>query len=341
MSFTAKRSPAQRLVAKAQEIGRKTARGAEAMVVLFAIAVVSVALLRDKVKSAQLPAGIELTTDTGGKWPFTTPGRIDRATQTLTLGDGPDTVPIQAIGRKAQVEKANIVFPNPTDGRAGRAVLDVELVGDGLMFTADVQTQESPRSWFDPIRALFLGPRPNARSALMLVGEPGRYVALVVPADGQPPALEWALGSDKRGTLSAPMPAGGSQVLKIDPATGELAALIGKGRDQRPLGGDSVTLGPQWRKLFGEAPRAAVGCLEGVCRFSDLEERTLALPPPPEPKPVDVAAVEEPPAEHHTQVAQAHNNPPPPVHTPPPSKQPAHGTAPTKQPVKPLPGKHH
>jgi hypothetical protein len=347
MSFTAKISPAQRLVKKAQEIGRKTARGAEATVVLFALAVVSVALLRDKAKSAEVPPGIELTTESGGKWPFNTVGRIDKTStpnaQSLTLGDGPDTVTIQAIGRKAQAESGAIVFPAPTDARTGRAVLDVELQGDGLLITVDAQTQEVPHSWFDPIRAIFVGPRPNARAAVMLVGEPGRYVVLMMPADGKPPTMEWALGPDKRGTLSAPMPNGGGQVqleLKIDPATGELAALIGKGRDQRVLG-DSVTLGRKWRDLFGETPRAAVGCLEGTCKFSNIEEKTLALPPPPVAKPEVSLPPEEPPAEHHTQVAQAHN-PPPPVHSTTPVKQPppAHGPPP-KQPQHPLPPKHH
>ncbi|MFT3840616.1 MAG: serine/threonine-protein kinase [Myxococcaceae bacterium] len=343
MSFTAKSSPAQRLMRKAQEIGRKTARGAEAMVVLFALAVVTVALTRDKAKHNEVPAGIELSTDNGGKWPVTTTGRVDRSTQTLTLGDGPDTIPIQAIGRKAQVEKGAVVFPAPTDNRSGRAVLDVELMGDGLIFTADAQTQETRRSWFDPIRAIFMGPRPNARSALMLVGEPGRFVALVMPGDGQPPTLEWALG-DRRGTMSSPLVISntGGEIqleLKIDPATGELAALVGKGRDQRVIG-DSVTLGRGWRSLFGETPRAAFGCLEGVCRFNNIEEKTLSLPAPPKPAEVSVVPTEDPVQEHHTQVAQAHN-PPPPVHAPPPKQQQIHGPPPKKEPVRPVPGKRH
>ncbi len=331
MVFTAHTSAGQRFVRKAVDFGRRTARVTEALVLTCALAVIVAAMVRDKVKSAQLPAGMELTTDSGGKWPITTSGRVDKEAQVLTLGEGPDSVPIVAVGRQVVVKDAAILFAKPEEARTGRAVLDVELHGDGLVFSAEVTTQEVKRSWFDPIRAIFAGPRPNARSALMLVGEPGRYVALIIPGNGEPPSLEWALG-EKRGSMSAPLVTGGTTthlMLKIDPLTGELAALVGKGRDQRLLA-DSVTLGPGWRMLFGEPPRAAVGCLEGTCRFGALEERSLNLPPPAAPK-VEVPIEEEP----SHQVAQAHN----PIH-PVPVKTPLRPPAPTpgkKQPT-PVPG---
>jgi len=342
MIFTTHTSPAQRVLRKAKEIGRKTARGAEAAVVLFALAVVGVALLRDRAKSNEQPAGIQLTTETGGKWPVTATGRVDHDTQTLTLGTGPDSVPINAYGRHATVENGTITFGPPTDSRVGRAELDIELKGDGLEFIALATTQEIKHSWFDPIRALFVGPRPNARSALMLTGATGRYVALIIPGDGNtPPMLEWALG-EKRGSMSSPLTNAGAETqleLKIDPATGELAALVGKGRDQRLLG-DSVTLGPGWRSLFGDPPHAAVGCLEGLCSFSGLQEHTLELPPPPTPKVEIPVSTEEPPEPHHTTIAQAHNPPP---HNAPPPKPPVHTTAPPpagkKQPPPPPQGK--
>ncbi len=255
MVFTAHTSPGQRFVRKARDVARSTARVFEAAVVLCAVAIIVVSLVRDKVKSAQLPAGMELTTDSGGKWPLTTAGRVDKQSPSLTLGDGPDTVPVVAVGRKVALEHGNILFVPPEDTRTGRAVLDVELKGDGMSFSAEAFTQESKRSWFDPIRALFTGPRPNARSALMLVGEPGRYVALIIPGNGDPPSLEWALG-EKRGSMSAPLVTGGATTfleLKIDPSTGELAALVGKGRDQRLLA-DSVTLGPQLAHALRRAP---------------------------------------------------------------------------------------
>jgi hypothetical protein len=168
-----------------------------------------------------------------------------------------------------------------------------------------------PRGAFEPVRKLFFGPRADSRSALLLVGEAGRYVALVVSGTGAEPSLEWALGGSKRGAMTAPLPAGMAAThleLRIDPGTGELSALVGTGSDQRPLG-EKLVLGKQWKTLFGEPPRAAVGCLEGSCAFRSLLVEGLRVPslvvpmqvlveetPPIPPRPVAAKAPAPAPA---------------------------------------------
>ncbi len=107
-------------------------------------------------------------------------------------------------------------------------------------------------------------------------------MALVVSGTGAEPVLEWALGSNKRGAMTSPLPSGVAAThleLKLDPETGELQALVGEGRDQRPLG-EKLVLGKDWKALFGKPPRAAVGCLEGTCGFRSLRVEGLMLPPP-------------------------------------------------------------
>jgi serine/threonine protein kinase len=294
MIGTQQSSAGQRLLRKMRELGRRFVRAAELAVVLAAVAVLGASVLRDKVMAARHPAGIELTTDVGGKWPLTTPGRIDKASHLLTLGTGPDTISVVALGRKSRLDSGSIVYPLYEDLPTGRTVLDVDVSGDGLSFSSEVETQQIARGAFEPLRKLFFGPRPDARSALLLVGEPGRYVSLVVSGTGAEPVLEWALGGNKRGAMNSPLPAGLAAThleLRIDPGNGELSAWVGSGRDQRPLG-EKLLLGNDWKSLFGRAPRAAVGCLEGTCAFRMLKVEGLSLPPPPTPVSV---AVETPP----------------------------------------------
>jgi len=119
---------------------------------------------------------------------------------------------------------------------------------------------------------LFPVTKPGAGSAWRLLGEHGRYVALVTAGAGREPTLEWNLGPDKRGYMQAPLPVKREKqriTLRMDPETGELFGIIGEDRDARVLG-DGLWLGPYWRTMLGESPRVAIGCLEGRCVFRDV-----------------------------------------------------------------------
>ena len=326
-----KETRAQRLLRRAKEIGRRVGRGAAAVVVLAALLIVATVFLRAKADDVRLPPGVQLMTDFGQKAPLSTPGRLDKAARLVTLGDGPDNVSVMALGRAPTLEKGAVVYGPAEDDPVGRAVIDAELEGEGLEVSAVVETQPLPEPRLEPLWALFRGPRPHALSALMLLGDHGRYVALVVSGSGDEPTLEWSLGPDKKGVITAPLPtktAGERLALRIDPETGELFGVVGADRDARVLG-TGVWLGPYWRQLLSESPRLAVGCLAGTCAFRDVTLQGIALPsglsPPPLP-PEDVLAEPEP------RVAP---QPPKPVVTKPAPKPPAPTVA--KAPPKPTP----
>lgn len=290
-------TPWQRLMQRVRQWGQRTLRLATLTVVLFAAFIIVAAYARQDAAERRQPAGIELTTDTGSKWPMTTPGRFDFTNRTLALGEGPDSIPVIALGRQIELKADRIRFPLSEAAAAGRAVVDQAVPGAGLEVTVEAQIPKKMTSRWEPLKAMFRGPSPDPRAALMLVGEPGRFVALVINGSGAEPTLEWALGSEKRGTLAAPLslPTGAVQLtLRVDPQTGELSALIGKDRDQRILG-DVLSLGVKWKELFGEPPRAAVGCLQGACGFGQMH--VVGLQPPPLEVPVVVTEEAKPPLE--------------------------------------------
>ncbi len=289
LSFS-KETPTQRLLRRGLEIGKRVGRTAAVIVVTLALVIVGAVFLRAKAESRHQPSGLELMTDFGAKFPLTTPGRVDRQTREVTLGEGPDTVGLMALGRKPVVTLGDIDFGLPEDEPTGRVVIDVDVVGSGVDFSALVDTEDEKPSSLEPLWQLFRGRKPEARSALMMLGENGRYVALVVSGNGNEPTLEWALGPDKRGFMQAPLPVkreGQRLTLRMDPETGELFAVSGEGRDARVLG-DGLWLGPYWRQLLGDSPRLAVGCLEGRCVFHKVVVQGLELPsglsPPPMPR---------------------------------------------------------
>ena len=275
-----KETPPQRLLRRAQEIGRRVGRTASIVVVMLALIIIGAVFLRSRSEGKRVLAGVELMTDFGAKFPLTSPGRVDRSTREVTIGDGPDTVGLMALGRKPSIERGVIDFGEVDDEATGRVVIDAEVMGSGVDFSAVVDTQETPAGRLEPLWELFRGRRPDARSALMLLGEHGRYVALVVSGGDTEPTLEWALGPDKRGFMQAPLPVkrvGQRLALRMDPETGELFAVAGEGRDARVLG-DGLWLGPYWRQLLGDSPRLAVGCLEGRCVFHQVLVHGLELP---------------------------------------------------------------
>ncbi|MFZ5467813.1 MAG: serine/threonine protein kinase [Myxococcota bacterium] len=309
-------SPAARAKELARRVVRRVARVGTVTLVVAATLVLAVSLLRGSSPKLRKPAGDELTTDFGTKWPLTTPGRIERRPKSrdLSLGDGPDTVPVVAMGRKPSLSEGKILFGRPEDdATAGRAVLDVDLDGEqnvtGLSFRAEVRTLVSKPTAFSRLREWFSGPAPEPRSALMLLGKNDRYVALIVSGGVSPPTLEWALG-ERRGTMSSPLnvdPGPLDLELTIDDETGDLTAYLGekKDRDRRMLG-DPLSLGASWKKEFGEMPRAAVGCLNASCAFAEVRYIADVEPPPPvvvveEEKKTTVAKVTPKPVAGKTQ----------------------------------------
>ncbi|MCL2314128.1 MAG: serine/threonine protein kinase, partial [Proteobacteria bacterium] len=229
------------------------------------------------------PLGIQLTTETGLRWPLAAQGRMEFPGRRAVLGEGPDALALIATGNKPALNNGEVRFRANTQVPAGLLELDVNTQGEGLEASAVVKLTEEQTSAFEPLWFLLRGPKPENRSALMLTGESGRYVALILSSSGSPPILEWALGSEKRATLLAPLPITSTTIplsLHVEPETGLLSAFIGKGRDKRILG-EPIHLGPNWLSLFGQPPHLSVGCLQGPCTFSNLEIRALLLSPPP------------------------------------------------------------
>jgi eukaryotic-like serine/threonine-protein kinase len=299
MVALAKETKARRFLRQAREKAQQAGRVAALALVVFAALIVTTVFVRARVESSRRPAGAELMRDDGGQFPVSTAGRLDKQARTVTLGEGPDTITVLARNRQVVLEQGAVRFPAPDDFPFGRAVIDAQVEGEGLRLATTVDTEAQPRSALEPLWALFRGPRPEARSALMLLGDNGRYVALIVSGSNGEPSLEWNLGPDRQGLMRAPLPTkatGQALELRLDPSAGELFAVIGEGRDARVLG-DGLHLGPSWKLLFGEAPRPAFGCLEGTCTFRGLllEGRTqmTALVAPPMPT-VEAAAPVEP-----------------------------------------------
>jgi hypothetical protein len=296
----------QRLVRRAKEISARVGRAVGGALVAAAVVIIGAVFLRARESDRQLSAGTELMTEFGVKTPLTSMGRADKVTREVSLGAGPDSLSVLALGRAPRVDKGTLRYDVAGELSAGRAVLDVEVPGNGFAFSATVDTAPTPPSALEPLYSLFRGPRHDARSALMVLGDHGRFVALVISGGGADPVLEWSLG-DKRGLLRVPLPTattGQPLALRLDPETGELFAVIGAGRDARALG-DGLRLGTAWRDVL-ESPRMAVGCLEGTCAFSDLRLSGLDVPgglsPPVFPTEDVLAPVDLPPT--HAQKLQ-------------------------------------
>ena len=75
--------------------------------------------------------------------------------------------------------------------------------------------------------------------------------------------------------------------------------------------GDVLSLGVKWKELFGELPRAAVGCLEGSCGFSQVHARGLQPPPVIVAEPIETEEVQEPPSTTAMSTKKAVRNPQP------------------------------
>ncbi len=302
----AKETKTQRVVRRARAVLHSLWRGVTLSAAAAALIIVATVYARSRIETKRLPPGVAVMSDFGARFLLSAKGRFDKDTHRLALEDGPGTVDLRAFGRQPVLMPGVIAFV-PDGEKAGRVVVDAQTGGDGLTVRAVVDTQPSDASALEPLIALFRGPKPEARSALMLLGGADRYVSLIISANGSDPLLDWSLGPDKRGQMTAPLPTGAKAVsleLRIDPVTGALSAVIGSERDARVLG-DVLSLGPEWKSLFaGEFPRAGVGCLEGTCVFRKLTVEGLEKPAPPSPPvmvaaPIDVIEPVKPPVKKH------------------------------------------
>lgn len=324
----AKETRPQRIIRKARAVVRSVWRGMTVAAALAALIIVATVYVRARIESKRLPPGIAVMTDFGTRFLLSSSGRFDKAEHSVRHGPGPDTIAIKAFGRQPTLQPGLIAFTGDS-APAGRVVLDAETGGDGLVAHVTVDTQPSSPSAFEPLLSLFRGPKPEPRSALLLLGGHDRYVALIISAAGSEPLLEWSLGPERRGQMTAPLPTGANRVelgLRIDPVTGSLAAIIGSDRDARVLG-DPLSLGKDWVDQFADFPRVGVGCIEGACIFHDLSLTGLMKPSAP----VEVHETSQP-----TIAVTPPPTKPPKVTAKPPPPKPAVAAKPPLKATKPL-----
>ncbi|MGQ0508368.1 MAG: serine/threonine-protein kinase [Myxococcaceae bacterium] len=222
---------------------------------------------------------------------LTVPGRLDESVLqrwVTFLGEGPDKVALVARGRPVLTDpKARVLSfgEGAEDSTPGHAYLDVGKQGEAITFEADVLTRPQHTGFFGTLKSLISGHSPDAQTALLLMGDPGRYVAIVLTGPAGAAALEWALGEKRGTTLGANSGREGTPThveLLID-RDGELRAFAGSDKDRRQVG-EPVSLGTDWRAHFGRTPRAAIGCLDGDCQFTRVQlavARQGRAPPPP------------------------------------------------------------
>ena len=294
----AKLSRWQRLVLAVKRAIRAFFQVLTAWVVLAALGVLTVAWLRTTEKRVQVLPGAALTADLGPPSVRHMAGRLDTSgtLRRVSMGDGPDSLPLLVAGRPIEAAGKTLLFPHVHgQSRVGLARVDVVgLEGDTARFTARVSTVDSTPTVPTRARALLYGPPPDAEAALVLLGTPGRYVALVHNGAGAPLRLEWALG-ERRGTMLGHAAASGPADLELEVNDqGDLVASVGRGPDKRTIA-EPLRLGVDWQKQFGEVPVPAFGCIEGACQAENLSYQAKRLPTSA-PTAQPVAAVREEPA---------------------------------------------
>jgi predicted Ser/Thr protein kinase len=286
-----KLSRMQRLGLALKRLVRTIFQVVSTLVVLAALGVLGVAWLRLSEKRVPVLPGAALTADLGPPSVQHTAGRLHTGgtLRKVAVGEGPDSLSMLVAGRPLDSSSKTLVF-TPVEGqsRVGLARVDVVgLEGDTLRFTARVSAEGPAPTPLARARALLYGTPPDPEAALMLLGSPGRYVALVHNGAGAPLRLEWALG-ERRGTqLWLASPAGPTDLELEVSEQGVLVASVGRGSDKRTIG-EPLHLGPEWHEQFGEkqpgeVPTAAFGCIEGTCRADNLVYQVKRVPPAPPP----------------------------------------------------------
>ncbi|MGZ6133364.1 MAG: serine/threonine-protein kinase [Myxococcaceae bacterium] len=283
-------SRVEQLKNQVRAVLRRTMRVAEIAVLVAAFAILGVSWVRSRYHPPPRPSpGTALTApELRLETATTSPGRIaDTSTvRRMVLGEGPDAIPLIAWGRVPGLEGRTVRFPSTADDLGvGRLNLDlVDRDGISAQLMADVTATAPPSSFWGGLREQLLGVTREPQVALVLLGSPGRYVAVIVSGTGEPVAFEWALG-ERRGTmLGPPSPPGGAAHVKLQvDRAGQLQAFVGTDQDQRPVG-EPLYLGTDWRNSLGTPPTPALGCIDGECTFRQVGYEIGREPPDlPEP----------------------------------------------------------
>jgi hypothetical protein len=195
------------------------------------------------------------------------------------------------------MEDKAVVFP-AVEGQSRVGLMHVDLQGmkgDTARLSARVSTETPTPTTEARIHALLFGPPPEPKTALLLLGNDRRYVALVYKGAGEPLELEWNLGGkhERQGTmLSPPPPSEGALELELAvDEEGLLVASVGSRESKRAIG-EPLHLGAGWMDEFGATPFPALGCIEGICRAENFTyqvrrvnpKTATASAPAPEPR---------------------------------------------------------
>jgi serine/threonine protein kinase len=317
-----------------KRVARNATQTAASLIVIAALIILAIAAIRARTKpSSEKEPGEAVASVTDSKGVVTAVARRESMPDhhSLTLGDGPDSQPLLAFGRAISFNNGTILFPPAERGAwVGRAGPDLDDF-DGLSadLSVDVGTQVPESSGWAKVRQLVTGESPNPTSTLMLLGSPGRFVALSVFGTSAEARFEWSLADSKpHSWMAGPKTSGNTHLELALEKSGDVRAYVGAGKDRRLIG-EALGLGGGWKHLFGGMPRPALGCIEGTCSFGRFSYR-VERERPPEPPPV---VTPRPPAK--TPPVQAHS--PPPSKKTPPKKVEAHAQG--HEPAKKTPKK--
>ena len=294
-----------KFVISAQRTGKTVGRVAGGILVTAAGVVLAVASARNSLPKPppELPAAV-FSTELPALDREAVPARVENLglKHAVWIGSGPDQLTSLPEGRPLEVPTTDGVATlrvrtNFPDHPVGRVAIDVvEVDGQAARLDADVDVQPPHVDLRARWRKLVFGEAPSSRVALTLLGSPGRHATVMIGPPGTPVALEWVFGERRGVMLGPPSPPDASHLgLEVD-LDGDLRAFVGKGADRRPVG-EPVSLGKDWRKIFGRLPTPQLDCAEGDCEFSKVVYELEKEPPPPQPPPPPVAVVPPEPVE--------------------------------------------
>ncbi len=274
-TFRRKPDRAEQLRFQAKRALRTAIKVSSVAVVLAALVVLAVAAIRAKSpRPIQKMAGEQIVTEFITRGVVTAEGRreVTELRKSVTIGQGLDRISMLAYGRVVQFDRGALQFSlGRSDSPVGRMVPDLmDIEGRAVRAEANIETEVLAGSVWARAKRFLLGVESHPRAALLLVGTPGRYAAVVLSGRRDPVSFEWALGERRGVTLASfNAPDDGMRLeLSID-ADGELSAFAGSGNDRRLIG-EPVELGSHWRKSFGEMPIWTLGCIDGACRFRNI-----------------------------------------------------------------------
>ena len=281
--FRRKPDRAEQLRFLGKRVLRTATRVSSVAVVVAALIVLAVAAIRAKSPPPiQKMAGEQIVAEFITRGLVTVEGRreMTELRKSVTIGEGLDRISMLAYGRAVQLDRGTLRFNLARgDSPVGRAAPDLtDIEGRAVRAEANVETDVLAGSVWARLKRFVLGMESHPRAAILLVGTPGRYAAVVLSGRRDPISFEWALGERRGVTLgSFNAPDDGMRLeLSID-AEGELSAYAGSGNDRRLIG-EPVELGSHWRKSFGDMPISTLGCIDGACRFRNIRYEVESEP---------------------------------------------------------------